>query len=59
MVKSCTQTDMCLGWKWVTLTNTLAYCGTEIMVVVKSFIANASGWYSQQHSFLGNVNLTS
>ncbi len=34
------------------MTNTLAYYGTELMVVVKSFIANASGWYSKQHSFL-------
>ncbi len=33
--------DIRLGWKWLIVTNTLAYCNTELTTVVKSFIIQA------------------
>jgi len=31
-------TNIRLGWKGLTVTNALAYCGTELITAVKSFI---------------------
>ncbi len=34
-----------LGWKWLTVTNTLAYCFTELITAVKSLMIQAVSWY--------------
>jgi hypothetical protein len=36
-----------LGWKWLTMTNALAYCNTESVATVKSFIVQALEWCSK------------
>jgi len=36
--------NISLGWKWLTMTNALAYCGKELMTVEKSFTKHAPGF---------------
>ncbi len=33
-----------LGWKWLTMKNTLAYYGTELITALQSFILQARGF---------------
>ncbi len=43
---SCTA-SIRLDWKWMTLTNTLAYCGIELITAVKSYIVQAGEDFGQ------------
>ncbi len=33
-----------LGWMWLTVTNTLAYCGVKFIMAVKSFMKKVLIW---------------
>ena len=40
--------NISVGWKWLTLENTLAYYDTAKITAVKSFIVQAPGWKSHE-----------
>ena len=38
-----------VGWKWMTVTYTLAYCKTKLITVEKSFIVHGQSQLNQNH----------
>jgi hypothetical protein len=42
-------TNIRLGWKWIAVANTLAYCFTATITAIKGFIAQAPGGTAVEH----------